>query len=64
MNLMMLLEMAANGFGDRVAVGSRHGGGLTYQDLYQAAGRAAATIRAEAPSTVTMAVSYTHLDMF
>ncbi len=54
MNLMMLLEMAANGFGDRVAVGSRHGDGLTYQDLYQHAGRAAATIREGSPSTVTM----------
>lgn len=33
MNVAMLLEMAAQGAGDRVAVGSRHGGGLTYEEL-------------------------------
>ena len=37
MNLMMLLEMAAGGFGDRVAVGSRNGG-LTFQQLFDRAG--------------------------
>jgi acyl-CoA synthetase (AMP-forming)/AMP-acid ligase II len=31
MNLMMLLEMAASGFGERVALGSRDGSGLTYE---------------------------------
>lgn len=41
MNIMMLLEMAASGFGDRVALGSKHGGGLTYQDLFDRAGSAA-----------------------
>jgi long-chain acyl-CoA synthetase len=40
MNLMMLLEMAASGFGDRVAVqqGERR---LTYTELFNAAGAAA-----------------------
>jgi acyl-CoA synthetase (AMP-forming)/AMP-acid ligase II len=36
MNLAMILDMAADGFGDRVAVGSR-AGGLTYAELRQAA---------------------------
>ncbi|MBT94451.1 MAG: AMP-dependent synthetase [Acidimicrobiaceae bacterium] len=40
MNLMMLLEMASSGFGDRVAIGSRDGSGMTYQDLYDQSGRA------------------------
>lgn len=39
---MMLLEMAAGGFGDRTAIGSRDGSGLTYQQLFEAAGAAAA----------------------
>ena len=42
MNVMMLLEMAASGFGDRVGLGSKHGGGLTYQQLFDRAGAAAA----------------------
>ncbi len=54
MNLMMLLEMAASGFGDRVAVGSRHGGGLTYQGLFEAAGRAATEFRSSGVKTITM----------
>lgn len=41
MNLMMLLEMAASGFGDRTAVGSRDGSGLTYQELFERSGAAA-----------------------
>ncbi len=41
MNLMMLLEMAAGGFGDRTAIGSRDGTGLTYQQLFDQAGAAA-----------------------
>ena len=45
MNLMMLLEMAASGFGDRVAVQSG-GTALRYSELYEAAGRGAARIRA------------------
>jgi acyl-CoA synthetase (AMP-forming)/AMP-acid ligase II len=39
-NLMMLLEMATSGFGDRVAVRSG-AASLTYQELYEAAGTAA-----------------------
>jgi acyl-CoA synthetase (AMP-forming)/AMP-acid ligase II len=45
MNLMMLLEMAVSGFGDRVAV--RSGAEeLTYQQLFDAAGAAAAELEA------------------
>ena len=36
MNIAMLLEMAADGFGERVAIGSRDGG-LTYADLRERA---------------------------
>lgn len=43
MNLMMLLEMAASGFGDRVAV-TNGAESLTYAELYAAAGAAAAEI--------------------
>jgi len=43
MNLMMLLEMAASGFGDRVAV-TNGDESLTYTELYEAAGSAAAEI--------------------
>ena len=45
MNLMMLLEMAADGLEDRVAVGSRHDG-ITYRRLFERAGEAAARFRA------------------
>lgn len=45
MNLTMLLDMAAAGFDDRVAFGSRHGGGLTYAELAARAAVGAATIR-------------------
>ncbi len=45
MNLMMLLEMAAEGFGDRVAVQSGSTK-LTYQQLFAAAGVAALDLRA------------------
>ena len=44
MNLMMLLEMAAQGFGDRVAVQSGEER-LSYGELFGAAGGAAARIR-------------------
>ena len=44
MNLMMLLEMAAGGFGDRVAFGPADGG-LTVEELYKRAGVAAAHFR-------------------
>jgi len=39
MNILMLLDMAVSGFGDRTAVGSI-GSGLTYNDLMQQAARA------------------------
>ncbi len=45
MNIMMLLEMAASGLGDRVAIGS-HTDGLTYQQLFDRAGAAAADFKA------------------
>ena len=44
MNLMMLLEMAASGLGDRVAVGSQSGG-LTYAQLLEQAQAAARRYR-------------------
>ncbi|MDG2428359.1 MAG: fatty acid--CoA ligase family protein [Acidimicrobiales bacterium] len=50
---MMLLEMAANGFGERVAVGS-HTGGLTFQQLYDRAGAAAGRFRADGVTAVAM----------
>ena len=47
MNVMMLLEMAASGFGDRVAfVDAQAGASITYQELYDAAGAAAQTLAA------------------
>ena len=51
---MMLLEMAAGGFGDRVTVGPREGG-LTFQELFDRAGAAAALFRAGGASAVAMA---------
>ena len=45
MNLMMLLEMAAAGFGDRPAIESGSDV-LTYQELFDAAGRAASEVQA------------------
>lgn len=44
MNVMMLLEMASQGFGDRVAF-TNGDESLTYQELYDAAGSAAARIK-------------------
>ena len=44
MNLMMLLEMASGAMGDRVAVGDATRG-LTYEQLYDLAGRTAAQLR-------------------
>jgi len=52
-NIMMLLEMAASGFGDRVAVGPREGG-LTYQQLFDRAGAAADRFRGEPIEHVAM----------
>lgn len=43
MNLMMLLEMAASGFGDRVAIQNGQDT-LTYRELFDAAGTAASAI--------------------
>ncbi len=54
MNLMMLLEMAAGGFGDRTALGSRDGSGLTYQQLFDAAGSAAAQFRSGGAERVAL----------
>ena len=44
MTLLMLLEMIASAFGDRIAVGSRTGG-LTYQQLADRAGAGAEVLR-------------------
>ncbi len=47
MNVMMLLEMAASGFGDRVAfVDAQANASITYQELYDAAGAAAQALAA------------------
>jgi fatty-acyl-CoA synthase len=46
MNIAMLLEMAADGLGDRVAYGSKHGTGLTYAAMHDAAKRAATVFSA------------------
>jgi len=53
MNLMMLLEMAANGLEDRVAVGSLDSG-LTYRQLFEQAGEAAARFRADPGAKVVL----------
>jgi len=45
MNLMMLLEMASSAFGDRIAVGSKDGSGVSYSALYSNSGRAAKIFR-------------------
>jgi len=53
MNLMMLLEMASSGFGDRVAV--RNGcDELSYSELFQAAGVAAAEVKASGAHYLAM----------
>ncbi len=44
MNLMMLLEMASSGFGERAAIGSR-GQGLTYEQLFRRSGAVATHFR-------------------
>src|SRR3954452_9067275 len=57
MNLTMLLDMAADGFGDRVVVGSREGG-LTAARLRElAAGGARAITEAGADAVVYLAVN-------
>ena len=53
MNLMMLLEMAAQGFGERVAfVNGKES--LTYQQLFEAAGQAGKRMRASGCEHVAM----------
>ena len=52
---MMLLEMAAGGFGERVAfTDAASGESLTYQELYDAAGAAAHDIRESGAARVAM----------
>lgn len=53
MNLMMLLEMAAQGLPDRIAVGSLDDG-LTYSDLFARAGAAAGRFRAAEAERVVL----------
>jgi acyl-CoA synthetase (AMP-forming)/AMP-acid ligase II len=53
MNLMMLLEMASSGFGERVAVTSA-GRSLSYADLLRASRRAKDTIQAAGVERVAM----------
>jgi acyl-CoA synthetase (AMP-forming)/AMP-acid ligase II len=53
MNLMMLLEMAAQGFGERLAITSGERS-LSYAQLFEAAGRAAAQIRASGAERVAV----------
>ncbi len=53
MNLMMLLEMAAEGMPDRVAIGS-HDDGLTHAELFARAGAAAARFRAAPAERVVL----------
>ncbi len=53
MNLMMLAEMAAEGLGDRVAVGSLRDG-LTYNQLHYQARKAAARFRATGTERVVL----------
>ena len=51
MNTMMLLEMAAGGFGHRLAfTDPDNGTSITYQELYDAAGAAAHNIRESVPA--------------
>ncbi len=57
MNLMMLLQMAAEGFGERVAIShsstdSSKTQNLTYRELYEASRNVAGSIRANETSTV------------
>jgi acyl-CoA synthetase (AMP-forming)/AMP-acid ligase II len=52
-NVTLLLEMAADGFGDRVAVGSREGG-LTYADLLARAKAAGSRLAKGAPESAVL----------
>lgn len=53
MNIAMLLEMAADGMGDRIAVGSRDGG-VTYGQLLDRARRAAGLVRGAGAERVAL----------
>lgn len=53
MNIVMLLEMAADGMGDRVAVGPQEGG-LTYSELLDRARRTASVIAAAGAERVAL----------
>ncbi|GJM39428.1 MAG: AMP-dependent ligase [Acidimicrobiales bacterium] len=53
MNVMMLLEMAASGLGDRVAVGSLDDG-ITYRQLFDQAAEAAARFRTDPGANVVL----------
>jgi acyl-CoA synthetase (AMP-forming)/AMP-acid ligase II len=54
MNLAMILDISADGLGDRAAIGSRHGG-LTYAELRQAARAGAHALRDGSHATLAMA---------
>ena len=55
MNTMMLLEMAASGFGDRVAfTNPETNSSITYQELFEAAGAAANVMRQSGASRFAM----------
>lgn len=55
MNLMMLLEMASSAFPERVAfTDSSSGTSLTYEQLFNAAGRRAASLRGSGASRMAM----------
>jgi acyl-CoA synthetase (AMP-forming)/AMP-acid ligase II len=52
MSIAMLLDMAKDAAGDRVAIGSKHGGGLAFEELAQAAAGGAALLRESGASRV------------
>ncbi|MCU1613526.1 MAG: AMP-dependent synthetase and ligase [Frankiales bacterium] len=52
MSIAMLLDMAQGMYGDRVAVGSRAGGGLSYDELTRTAAGGASLIRASGADRV------------
>jgi acyl-CoA synthetase (AMP-forming)/AMP-acid ligase II len=54
MNIAMLLEMAADGLGDRVAYGSKHGSGLTYAAMLDQSKRAATVFAAHGGQNIGM----------
>ena len=55
MNIMMLLEMASSGFGDRVAfVDPDAGTSITYQELFEAAGAAASYVQSTGATRLAM----------